>query len=149
MFQLLYLGMRIESKCSRNRIRAIVRFQGSAGGAGATLGQSDVVRGMLMAPGFSSAGKLQSPAYPRQQSKNPLKGGRPPLIPPRGKETKTYGASVRATRKPLKSMRLPVVFLLRFAERRILGWLYQEPPRRPRMTQFPLSHALPSDGAPA
>ena len=37
--------------------------------------------------------------------------------------------SVRATRNPLLLFRFPVVFLLRFAERRFLGLLFQEPPR--------------------
>ena len=39
--------------------------------------------------------------------------------------------SVRATRNPLL-FRLPVVFLLRFAERRFLALLFQEPPRSTR-----------------
>ena len=40
--------------------------------------------------------------------------------------------SVRATRKPLLLFRLPVVFLFRFAARRFLGLLFQEPPRKTR-----------------
>ncbi len=42
---------------------------------------------------------------------------------------------MRATRKPLLLFRLSVVFLLRFAERRFLGSLFQEPPRRSRLRQ--------------
>ena len=40
--------------------------------------------------------------------------------------------SVLATRKPTLLLRLSVVFLLRFAERRFCGLLFQEPPRRTR-----------------
>lgn len=39
---------------------------------------------------------------------------------------------VLATRNPLLLFRLSVVFLLRFAERRFLGLLFQDPPRRTR-----------------
>ena len=40
--------------------------------------------------------------------------------------------SVRATRKPRLLFRLLVLFLLRFAERRLSGLLFQEPPRTTR-----------------
>ncbi len=40
-----------------------------------------------------------------------------------------------ATRKPLLLFRFPVSFLLRIAERRFLGLLSQEPPRRTRLRQ--------------
>ena len=41
-------------------------------------------------------------------------------------------AIVLATRKPTLLLRLSVVFLLRFAERRFCGLLFQEPPRKTR-----------------
>ena len=40
--------------------------------------------------------------------------------------------SVLPTRKPRLLFRLSVVFLLRLAERRFCGLLFQEPPRTPR-----------------
>ena len=40
--------------------------------------------------------------------------------------------SVRPTRKPILLFRLSVVFLLRFAERRFWGLLFQDPPRKTR-----------------
>jgi hypothetical protein len=40
--------------------------------------------------------------------------------------------SVLATRKPMLSLRLSGWFLLRLAERRFCGLLFQEPPRRTR-----------------
>ena len=66
-----------------------------------------------------------------------------------GKEVRIHGASVRTTRKPMLTSRRPVTYLPRTAERRILGTLTQEPPRKTRAEQFPLSHALPSLGDPA
>ena len=42
------------------------------------------------------------------------------------------GYSVLATRKPLLLFRFVGLFLLRFAERRFCGLLFQEPPRRTR-----------------
>ena len=64
-------------------------------------------------------------------------------------EARIQGASVRATRKPRLSNRFPATFPLRYAARRNLGPLLQEPPRTTRSEQSPLSQALPSPGAPA
>ena len=44
----------------------------------------------------------------------------------------SLAVSVLATRKPLLLFRLVGLFLLRFAERRFCGLLFQEPPRRTR-----------------
>ena len=57
-------------------------------------------------------------------------------------------AVVLARRKPLLLLRLSGVFLLRLAERRFVGLLFQEPPRSTRFLHSPLSHALPLPGAP-
>ena len=57
--------------------------------------------------------------------------------------------SVRATRNPTMPLRRPVESQYRYAARRNLGMLSQEPPRKTRSEQSPLSQALPSAGAPA
>ncbi len=76
-------------------------------------------------------------------------GGQAPRTPQRGKEVKIHGVSVRATRKPKRMKRIPDTLQTRNAARRSHGPLSQEPPRRTRREQLPVSHALPSDGAPA
>ena len=80
------------------------------------------------------------------KNKSVLMGWRPL---PRGKEVKIQGVSVRATRKPASTNRLPVVLLLRPAERRSPGRPLQEPPRSTRRLQSSDSHALPSVGVPS
>ena len=75
-------------------------------------------------------------------------GGIARWTPLRGKGLKIQGVIVRATRNPISSPRLEVPSLLRTAERRNQGLLYQEPPRKTRWEQSPLSHADPSTGAP-
>ena len=47
-------------------------------------------------------------------------------------KTEVLLMSVLETRKPLLLLRLPAVFLLRLAERRLFGLLFQEPPRKTR-----------------
>ena len=47
-------------------------------------------------------------------------------------KTEVLLMSVLARRKPLLLLRLSVVFLLRLAERRLFGLLFQEPPRKTR-----------------
>ena len=54
---------------------------------------------------------------------------------------------MRATRKPTLLFRLPVVFLLRFAARRFLGLLFQEPPRKTRSRESLLPPRLEPAGA--
>ena len=61
---------------------------------------------------------------------------------------KIQGVSVRAIRNPALPLRFPVPFLTRLAARRFLGLSFQEPPRNTRHLQSPVSHALPSAGAP-
>ena len=77
----------------------------------------------------------------------PTKGLRP--LDPRGKDVRTQGVSVRATRNPMRLTRLPDQYLPRSAERRFLGLACQEPPRSTRRPHSPDVHALPSRGAPA
>ena len=45
--------------------------------------------------------------------------------------------NVLAKRKPILLFRLSELFLLRFAERRFLGLLFQEPPRKTRRDRGP------------
>ena len=59
-----------------------------------------------------------------------------------------HGVSVRATRKPTRSLRKSEEPRLRLAARRFHGRPFQEPPRNTRRLQFPSTRALPSDGAP-
>ena len=59
------------------------------------------------------------------------------------------GVSVRATRNPMRLPRMPVELPPRSAARRSPGSSNQEPPRKTRTEQSPLSQALPSAGAPA
>ena len=58
----------------------------------------------------------------------------PPPTPPHKREGRKHAAaqSVLATRKPMLLLRLSGWFLLRLAERRFCGSLFQEPPRRTR-----------------
>ena len=65
----------------------------------------------------------------------------------RDKGVRIQGVSVRATRKPTWRPP-PGKCLPRDAERRVLGWLFQEPPRVTRFSQSPCVHAEPSVGAP-
>jgi hypothetical protein len=51
---------------------------------------------------------------------------------PASVNARTLAVSVLAKRKPLLLFRLVGLFLLRFAERRFSGLLFQEPPRRTR-----------------
>ena len=74
-------------------------------------------------------------------------GGQAPLGTPRGKEARTQGASVRATRNPALTNQTPVVCQRRVAARRNLGSRFHEPPRTTRTLQSPERHALPSLGA--
>ena len=77
-----------------------------------------------------------------------LPGAPPP--DPRGKQVRTQGVSVRATRKPKVTTRFPTLYPRRMAERRNHGMLLHEPPRNTRCPQSPpATQALPSDGAPA
>lgn len=71
-----------------------------------------------------------------------------PWTPTRGKNVKTHGMSVRATRNPRPLSQVPEVNLPRFAERRPRGTPFQEPPRITRRLQSPDFHALPFVGAP-
>ena len=74
--------------------------------------------------------------------------GRPCSSPGRSVDRPALAAGVLATRKPMLLFRLSGWFLLRFAERRFRGLLFQEPPRRTRRLQLPWVHAVPSTGAP-
>ena len=76
-----------------------------------------------------------------------LRWGQSPLDP-RGKEVKIQGASVRATRKPLRKYWNRASNGRRFADRRAPDRSLHEPPRQTRSTQSPLSQAEPSVGAP-
>ena len=92
---------------------------------------------------------LRSLSYPINSLKGPCPSGPHQGQAPnsQGKEMETHGVSVRATRKPLLSRRSPAAVQSRFVERRCLGPLLQEPPRKTRSEQLPSSHALPSSGA--
>ena len=94
----------------------------------------------IRAPPLTSVGSLR-PTHGANQ-------GAPPPGPPRGKEVTIHGVSVRATRNPKLTLRMPVTYLWRLADRRFLGLSTQEPPRNTRRPQFPLVQALPSLGAP-
>ena len=60
-------------------------------------------------------------------------GPMPRRWPPR----KCTPANTATTRNPLLLFRLSGLFLLRFAERQFLGWLFQEPPRSTRRLYSP------------
>ena len=108
----------------------------------------DDARGRILDACLSSRLPLQR-LYPPKSGRD--KGGlAPPWIPRRGKDVRTQGVSVRATRKPLSLNWAKVEeFLARFAERRVPGSPVQAPPRITRRLQSPLGHALPSVGEPA
>ena len=82
-------------------------------------------------------------ADPQENTRGPR-----PWTPARGKGLKIQGVIVRATRNPLRSPRSAEVSQPRFAERRFLGSLNQDPPRKTRREQSPRCHADPSAEAP-
>jgi len=97
----------------------------------------DSMAGVPFAPGLSPVGT------PR----NIGEGAPPPRPPQRVKGQRTKGYRVLARRKPRSSYRPPGLYLRRLAERRPLGLLTKEPPRRTRWLQSPDSQAVPSVGA--
>ena len=100
------------------------------------------------AAGPPANGPLRSARAAKKNTPKKIGQGLRPWTPG-GKDVRTQGVSVRATRKPRRLVRAPGELKRRRAERKNTGLLRQEPPRITRRPQFPDVHALPSDGAPA
>ena len=97
-------------------------------------------------PGFRpETGSSLTRSPPGRQ---PTSGGPPCREQPLGREVRIHGASVRATRNPMKLLRWRRVKPVRYAVRRSDGLSLHEPPRKMRRQHWPLCHALPFGGAP-
>ena len=72
--------------------------------------------------------------------------GRTRAHPVRASPHRLRHRSVLATRNPLLLLRFPVLFLLRLAERRFLGLLFQEPPRKTDTMQPAMASPTSSSG---
>ena len=142
-------------------VKDLARSPRPKGAAGATL------EGLYLSPlpqgGSSIPGALKGSIFQTEPPNRPFERrcgigpaadpqentrGPRPWPPARGKGLKIQGIIVRATRNPMRSIRFAVVPLRRLAERRYLGLKIQDPPRKTRREQSPLSHAEPFVGAP-
>ena len=143
------------------RVKDLARSPRPKGAAGATLEGlylSPLPQGRSSIPGTlkGSIFQIEPPNRPFDRrcgigpAADPQEkpGGRAPWTPTRGKDLKIQGVIVRATRNPMMRLRKVEAILKRSAERRSLGKLTQDPPRKTRWEQSPLSQAEPSFGEP-